>query len=96
MGTRRPQSNRREFSRYFKTLEERAKRSRAYTAHQVVGLEIAEILKDSAHKSLYIKLAKEYNPERLLRLAKSVAERPGIKRRGAYFMRLLHNAKHTN
>ncbi len=77
------------FDDYFATLEERAKRSRAYTAYQLIGLEIAEILKDRARKALYIKLAKQYNPERLLRLAKSVAERPHVRKRGAYFMKLL-------
>lgn len=76
---------------YFDRLAERAKKSRAYTPHQALGLEIAEILRDRAHKALYIKLAKEHNPERLLRLAKSVAERPQVKKRGAYFMKLLHD-----
>ena len=92
MAIRRPRSNRQELSRYFKTLEERAARSRAYTKHQLIGLEIAEILKDRSHKSLYIKLAKIHNPERLLRLAKSVAERPQVKKRGAYFMKLFKNS----
>jgi len=70
-------------------LEKRGKKSKIYTRHQLIGLEIAEILEDEKHKSLYIKLAKEKNPETLLELAKSVAERKKVKNKGAYFMKIL-------
>jgi hypothetical protein len=70
-------------------LKRRAKESRVYRKYQLLGLAIAEALKDERHKSLYIKLAKEHGGEKLLRLAKDIAERKGVKNRGAYFMALL-------
>lgn len=78
---------------YFEELEKRAKKSRAYRDYQLVGLEIADVLEDQKHKALYIKLAKKYNPEKLLQLAKSVAERKNIKNKGAYFMALIQKFK---
>ena len=72
--------------KYIKELRQRAKESRVYQKHQLVGIMIAEILSDSTHTSLYIKLAKEKGGEKLLRLAKEVAERKGVKNKGAYFM----------
>jgi hypothetical protein len=75
--------------RYAKELARRAKESHVYRKYQMTGLEIAQILNDEKHKALYIKLAKEMNGERLLRLAKDVAERKNVKNKGAYFMRLL-------
>jgi hypothetical protein len=74
---------------YIKELKRRAKESHVYEKHQLLGLEISQILKDEKHKSLYIKLAKERNGERLLRLAKEVAENRNVKNRGAYFMTVL-------
>lgn len=76
---------------YLKELKRRAKESHVYRKYQLIGLAIAETLKDERHKSLYIKLAKEQGGERLLKLAKEIAERRGIKNRGAYFMALLKN-----
>lgn len=75
---------------YLKRLRERASESHVYRKYQLLGLAIAETLKDERHKSLYIKLAKERSGERLLRLAKEVAERKGVKNKGAYFMTLLN------
>ncbi len=74
---------------YVKKLRQRSKTSHVYRKYQLFGLEISQILKDEKHKSLYIKLAKERGAERLLRLAKEVAEKRGIKNPGAYFMTLL-------
>lgn len=74
---------------YIKELKRRAKESHVYRKYQLLGLEISQILKDEKHKSLYIKLAKERNGERLLRLAKEVAENRTVKNRGAYFMAIL-------
>ena len=76
-------------STYLKAITDRSKVSRAYRSYQFVGLEIAMILDDTAHKSLYIKLAKDNDPDRLLALAKSVKEKRHVTNRGAYFMRLL-------
>lgn len=79
---------------YLKTLKQRAKESRVYKKFQLVGLEIAEILGDEKHKTLYIKLAKEEkNPDSLLDLAKKVAERKNIKNKGAYFMKIVTLSK---
>lgn len=79
---------------YFERLKKRAKKSRVFHRYQQVGLEIAEILGDREHKTLYIKLAKQGDPDRLLELAKTVAEKPGIKSRGAYFMKILKATSH--
>jgi hypothetical protein len=76
---------------YLETLKQRAKKSRVYSFHQLVGLDLAKILEDDEHKSLYIKLAKTRSPARLLKLAKEVAERKNVKNKGAYFMRLLYD-----
>ena len=76
-------------SEYLELLKSRSKASRIYKFHQFIGLKIAEILDDKKHNSLYIKLAKNSNPEELLLLAKETAERKNIKNKGAYFMKLL-------
>lgn len=76
---------------YVKELRRRGKESHVYRKYQLLGLRISQILKDERHKSLYIKLAKERNGERLLTLAKEIAERRNIRNRGAYFMALLKN-----
>jgi len=73
-------------------LRRRGKESHVYRKYQLFGLEISQVLHDEKHKSLYIKLAKEKDGERLLRLAKDVADRKNIKNPGAYFMTLLKNA----
>jgi len=77
-------------SDYIELLKKRAKESKVYSPHQLTGLMISEILQDEKHKALYIKLVKNGNPDELLRLAKSVADRTNVKNKGAYFMRLLH------
>jgi hypothetical protein len=74
---------------YLESLRKRSENPRVHTDYQLLGLEIADILNDKAHKSLYIKLAKDYNPDMLLRLAKSVEERKNVKNKGAYFMKVL-------
>jgi hypothetical protein len=78
---------------YLETLKKRAKESRVYSYHQLVGLTLAEILEDDKHKALYMKLAKLHNSDKLLKLAKDVAERKNIKNKGAYFMKLLYDGK---
>jgi len=77
--------------KYLEELNKRSQASRAYTSHQLIGLQIAALLGDWKHKALYIKLAKKYGSDKLLQLAKSVAEKKGVKNRGAYFMKILHN-----
>jgi hypothetical protein len=74
---------------YLNKLKQRGKDSRVYQKHQLIGLEVAQILHDDKHKSLYIKLAKQHGGDRLMQLAKEVAERRGIKNMGAYFMRVI-------
>ncbi len=75
---------------YLNTLRERGKTSHVYKKFQDIGLQLAEILHDSKHKALYIKLAKQYDESTLLSLAKDTAERKGIANKGAYFMKVLH------
>lgn len=71
---------------YFNELKKRKKKSKVYKKYQLDGLLIAELLVDRQHKSLYIKLAKEIGGERLLSIAKIIAENKKIKNKGAYFM----------
>lgn len=78
---------------YLEELKERGKTSRVYREYQLIGLLVSQILEDEKHKSLYIKLAREYGAERMLQLAKNVAERKKVKNKGAYFMRLLEIEK---
>jgi hypothetical protein len=80
---------------YLEKLKRRTAESHVYKKYQLFGLEVAKTLGDEKHKSLYIKLAKEGNAEKLLRLAKEIAERRGIKNMGAYFMATLANAKNA-
>ena len=74
---------------YLETLRSRAKKSHIYRPYQLLGLEIARILCDEKHKSLYMKLAKEGSGSELLGLAKDVADRVNVRKRGAYFMRIV-------
>jgi hypothetical protein len=78
---------------YLKKLKQRGKESHVYRKYQLLGLEIAQILSDEKHKSLYIKLAKERGGEKLRQLAKDVADRKNVKNKGAYFMKMLEYAK---
>jgi hypothetical protein len=78
---------------YVNELQRRRKRSHVYRKYQLLGLEIAGVLEDMNHKSLYIKLAKEAGGERLLQLAKEVAEKKNIHNKGAYFMSCLATRK---
>jgi len=78
---------------YLKTLRQRAKDSHVYKKYQLTGLQIAEILGDQKHKALYIKLAKEGMGDRLIGIAKDVAERKEVKNKGAYFMRIVIGEK---
>lgn len=75
--------------KYREELARRGKQSGARRSYQFAGLEIAVLLKDFQHRGLYIKLAKERDPDYLIQLAKSVAEKKDVKNRGAYFMKLL-------
>lgn len=81
---------------YLKKLKKRASHSRIYKKYQLIGLEIARILSDEKHKSLYIKLAKEKNPETLIRIAKEIAENRKIKNPGAYFMTVISQKNQKN
>ena len=75
---------------YIKELKKRSAQNRVTQNFQLVGLEVATILRDLEHKSLYIKLAKQYGTERIRSLAKDVADRRNIKNPGAYFMTLIN------
>jgi len=74
---------------YLDVLKRRAKESKIYREYQLIGLEIAEILGDRTHKALYMRLSKKGDARNLLRIAKEVAEKPNIKNKGAYFMRII-------
>ncbi|OGM92641.1 hypothetical protein A2935_03955 [Candidatus Wolfebacteria bacterium RIFCSPLOWO2_01_FULL_47_17b] len=90
---------------YLKTLEKRVKSNRIVKEFQDTALIIAELLDDTKHTALYMKLAKEHPKQELLRIAKDVAERHEVSHKGAYFMGILkergffqsksNNAKHT-
>lgn len=78
---------------YLKELKERGRTSRVYREYQLVGLIVSQVLDDEKHKSLYIKLAREHGSEKMLQLAKSVAERKRVTNKGAYFMKMLEIEK---
>lgn len=79
-----------ELKKYFERLEKKTRRSRVYKPYQAAGLSLAAILDDQKHRALYIKIAKQFNDfDRLIALAKQVAERREIQNRGAYFMKVL-------
>lgn len=78
---------------YLKTLEARGVPQRVTRPYQWAGLEIATLLHDLKHRSLYIKLAKEYDPALLFRIAKQVAERRTVRNKGAYFMTMLKDVR---
>jgi len=78
---------------YFDILASRQKNTRVTTDFQLAGLEIATLLGDTKHKSLYIKLAKQHGIHAVMSLAKSVAQRHDVKNPGAYFMRLIAEMK---
>ena len=75
--------------KYMAELKRRGKESHVYRSYQLIGLDIADVLNDRAHKALYIKLAKEGDPRRLMAIAKDVADRKDVKNHGAYFMRVV-------
>lgn len=74
-------------------LKEEGKKSKIYRRYQLIGLMIAGLLNDDAHKALYIKLAKKYNNEELLMLAKDISTRRNVSNKGAYFMKVLFKKK---
>lgn len=74
---------------YLDKIKQRGKESHVYRKYQLIGLTIADLLEDQEHKSLYIKLAKEIGGEKMLEIAKTVAEKKEIERKGAYFMKIL-------
>ena len=75
---------------YLRKLKGRGEDSRVHYDYQFLGLEIATMLKDLKHKSLYIKMAKEHDGAKLLALAKSVSQRADIDNPGAYFMSIVN------
>ncbi|MDO8557314.1 MAG: hypothetical protein Q7R98_02515 [Candidatus Jorgensenbacteria bacterium] len=77
------------YHKYLETIRERGKKSKVYCKYQETGLQLAEILEDRKHKALYIKLSKEHDEQKLLQLAKNIAEKRDVKNKGAYFMRIL-------
>ena len=81
---------------YQEVLKERKKTSRVYSIHQSVGLEIAELLEDRAHKAIYILFAKNYDRHMLLSLARDISERKNVNNKGAYFMRMLQKERADN
>lgn len=74
-------------------LKERGEDKRVTKSYQMTGLNISQILNDPDHKALYIKLAKEYNGQKLMELAKDVADRENVNKPGAYFMKLFQKKK---
>lgn len=77
-------------SEYLDSIKKRSENTRVGHKHQLIGLEVADLLNDREHASLYIKLVKKYGEGRVVALAKDIAERKNVKNRGAYFMRVFH------
>lgn len=79
---------------YIEKLEKRAQSNRIVKEFQDTALHIAELLNDKKHTALYMRLAKHYPKQLLVRIAASVAERGHIDRKGAYFMKILKEEGH--
>ena len=75
---------------YLETLRARGKKSHVYRQFQDIGLQLADMLGDRAHKALYIKLAQQHDASILMSIARDVTDRKNIANRGAYFMKVLH------
>lgn len=73
---------------YYLKLLKRKRKSKVFYKHQLIGLILANLLNDRKHKSLYIKLAKEYNEQELLTVAKLINTNKKIKNKAAYFMKI--------
>lgn len=82
--------------KYIGLLKERSKTSKVYKPYQLTGLFLAELLEDQDHKSLYIKLAKNYDNTELMIAARNIAEKENIQNKGAYFMTILKDIKKFN
>ena len=76
---------------YLDTLKERGKKSHVYRRYQLIGLELANLLNDQKHKALYIRLAKKYDEQTLMSIARDVSDRKNIKNLGGYFMKVLQS-----
>jgi hypothetical protein len=76
---------------YLESIRERSGKGHVYRSYQMIGLSLAEILHDRPHKALYIRLAKNYNGQELMILAENIAEKRGVRNKGAYFMRLVQS-----
>ncbi|MDO8584760.1 MAG: hypothetical protein Q7R85_01410 [bacterium] len=81
---------------YLKTIADRKNGGHIFRSYQFIGLEVAKLLADEPHKALYIKLAKQFGTEKMMTLAKSVAEINNIRNKGAYFMKLLYSNEHSH
>jgi hypothetical protein len=75
---------------YLDVIKERTKKVRVHKKFQFTGLAVAKLLNDEKHKSLYIKLAKKHDEQKLIILAKNISERKDIQNKGAYFMRVFY------
>ena len=75
---------------YLFEIKARSKKSKVYKSYQLLGLQLAEILEDERHKSLYIKLAKKFDGSQLLSLAKKISENKAVRNKGAYFMKIFY------
>jgi SepF-like predicted cell division protein (DUF552 family) len=84
------------FEEYLEKLKQRRKKNKISREFQEIGLQLAQLLGDEKHKSLYIKLAKEKNQQELLNLAKRISEMKNIENKGGYFMRVLFGNKNKN
>lgn len=80
-----------QLSGYLELLKKRSDNKRVSRAHQLAGLEVAELLGDKTHASLYMKLAKLHGSARVLAIAKDVANRASVRHRAAYFMRIVQS-----
>jgi hypothetical protein len=74
---------------YLNLIRSRAQKSRIYRNWQLAGLAVADMLGDRKRKTFYIRLAKTLGSRRLFEYAGDVAQRKGVKNKGAYLMRIL-------
>ena len=77
-------------SDFVELVKKRGRMSKVFKKYQWDGLEIAALLKDESHKTLYIKLVKENPNLDLVALARDISSRKNIGNKGAYFMTLFN------
>ena len=77
-------------------IKQRQKSFKIYTTSQLIGIEIGRILKNNTKTDLFIRLAQEKDPEWLQDTARATAQKPNIKNKTEYFLKITQSNKPKN